>query len=143
MAGQGVSMTETTVIPADWSKKIETYVENMMTADRKVQCGEPDCSQSVYEATCRDFLTHLEETYGSAQSFIDFLYADVCHTFSELGLSKSEIDEFIDWRHSEITDLELAQQASRAYRIAYLECMEDAAHYKALHHAVPIPEFNL
>lgn len=132
-------MTEIQYIPKDWDKKIEAHLDAMQAASSNATAHPPgpefEKLWDSYEAVCHDFLDHLSTHYGSAQGFSDTLHSRLTNLFDSLGLETNDINEYPNWKFSPSSSvIEAAEQASRLYRINYVESTEAAAHHRAFHH---------
>lgn len=139
-------MTEIQYIPKDWTKKIEVHLDAMTLASQNATAHPPgpefERLWDSYEATCHDFLDHLTTHYGSAQGFSDSVKSRLTDLFDTLGLDTKDIGDYPNWKFTpSSTAIETAEQASRLYRINYVENIDAAAHHRAFHHQSP--DFHL
>lgn len=134
------------IIPKDWTAQIEKHIDAMKKTSDAAASHPPGAEHErlfdLYEATCHDFVQHLQSHYGSAQGFAEFLRADIVLSMAKAGLHSDLIGDEEDWAVNGSDIWQIAEQASVRYRINYQEAAEGLAHHKAYHHA-PAPEFNL
>ena len=134
-------MTEIQYIPKDWDKKVEAHIDTMKAANKSALAQSPGPEYErlwdIYESTCRDFLTHLTDHYGSPDAFASYLREDLSGKLIAVGLSEDVLGEEDNWKTSLGEDWLDANKAASVYENMYVPLVESIAHKVAFHHATP------